>query len=127
MAEILVGAIGKGRWKVPDTRLLKQVFGEQPQQPNFYSIEYMRIENRHWLDVAAQAPTLCGHPDELVPPGDIDPALSVLIGDLGYDQPFALDFRTSRVEPRVIYASVRSGRWITVAPRIDHLLLQLGL
>ncbi|MBF6136256.1 hypothetical protein IU501_25045 [Nocardia otitidiscaviarum] len=127
LPKTLVGAIAEGRWKAPDTRLLKQVFGEEPQQPNFYSLEYMRTENRHWIDVAAQAPTLCGHPDESTPPGDIDPALSVLIGDLGYDQPFALDFRTSRVEPRVIYASLQSGRWITVAPQIEHLLRQLGL
>jgi hypothetical protein len=55
----------------------------------------------------------------------IDPALAVLIGDLGADMPIALDFRTSRTRPRVLYFG--ADGWREVAPDIDTLLRRLGL
>jgi hypothetical protein len=53
--------------------------------------------------------------------------MSILIGDLGNDMPFALDFRPSRATPRVIYLTLETGRWITVAPTVELLLDRLGL
>ncbi|WP_063059525.1 hypothetical protein [Nocardia sienata] len=124
----LSAAITEQRWIVPaDAAALERVFTERPEEPNFYTFEYMQFENSKWPALAARSPRLCGTPDESTPPGDIDPELSVLIGDLGYDMPFALDYRTSMTEPRVLYASPESGRWVTVATRIEELLAELGL
>ena len=124
----LCAAIEDGRWAPPgDEHLLAQVFAENPQEPSFYTLDYMKAENHRWPDVESRLPMYLGSPDEAAPPGDIDPATSILIGDLGYDMPFALDFRPSRDEPRVIYLTLQRGRWITVAPTVEALLTRLGL
>jgi len=128
LPDALRSAIEEERWVPPaDRLLLARVFGEKPQGAKFYTLEYMAIENRRWPAVESRLPIYVGSPDESVPPGDIDPRMSVLIGDLGYDMPFALDFRPSRTEPRVIYLTLETGRWITVALTIEALLDRLGL
>lgn len=54
------------------------------------------------------------------------PARSLLIGDLGPDQPFALDHRPTG-PPRVVYLRCDDQpRWVTVAPTIESLLDALG-
>ncbi|HEX7131805.1 MAG TPA: hypothetical protein VF228_04485 [Iamia sp.] len=57
------------------------------------------------------------------PPDDIDPRCSVLIGELGYDRPFALDLR--------IGAAIRfmtiGGRWRPIAESFPALLIALGI
>ena len=55
----------------------------------------------------------------------IDPALAVLIGDLGADMPIVLDYRATERRPRVIYFA--SEGWREVAPDIATLLGRLGL
>ncbi|MGI5232756.1 hypothetical protein [Actinoallomurus sp. CA-142502] len=65
--------------------------------------------------------------DRAATPGDIDPRRSVLIGDLGHEMPFALDFRTSWGRPRVVYLTIGTDRWIPVAPDAEVLLDRLGL
>ncbi|MCX4095122.1 SMI1/KNR4 family protein [Nocardia sp. alder85J] len=124
----LTAAIEAGRWVAPsDAALLERVFAEPPEDPSFYTLEYMRFENGRWLENAVRSPELCGEPDNAAPPGDIDPGRSVLIGDLGCDMSFALDFRISDAAPQVIFLTPSTGRWITVAPRIEDLLVRLGL
>jgi hypothetical protein len=128
LPDALRSAIEEDRWAPPaDHLLLTRVFGEEPQGASFYTVEYMRSENRRWPEVESRLPIYLGSPDESAPPGDIDPRMSVLIGDLGYDMPFALDFRPSRVAPRIVYLTLETGRWITVAPTIEALLDRLGL
>jgi hypothetical protein len=128
LPEALCSAIEEGRWAPPGDELqLAQVFTEKPQEPSFYTLEYMKAENHRWPGVESRLPMYLGSPDEASPPGDIDPTMSILIGDLGYDMPFALDFRPSRAEPRVIYLTLQNGRWITVAPTIEVFLTRLGL
>ena len=67
-----------------------------------------------------------GRPDPANPPGDIDPQMSLLLGDLGPDQPFALDFRRSMDTPSVVYLD-KKMRWVEVAPTIEALIAELGL
>jgi hypothetical protein len=65
-----------------------------------------------------------GTSDPEHPPGDIDPKLTVLIADqgVGEDSPYALDYRVSFEQPRVVLYTwqLASGdvgnRWIEVAP-----------
>jgi hypothetical protein len=115
-----------GRWQPPaDRALLEATFRDHPVQPCFYGLEDIAFENRHWP--SQQTDVFLGTPDSGAPPGDIDPTRSVLIGDLGPDQPFALDYRRSGT-PLVVYlrGSVEP-RWITIASSIDQLIEALDL
>ncbi|GLY91490.1 hypothetical protein [Actinoallomurus iriomotensis] len=123
----LCAAIEDRRWAPPADELLTRVFGDRPQGPRFYSLDHMRFENHRWPEVGSGLPAYLGSPDAAAPPGDIDPRRSVLIGDLGHEMPFALDFRTSWDRPRVVYLTIGTDRWITVAPDAEVLLDRLGL
>jgi hypothetical protein len=74
-----------------------------------------------------------GSPDPVKAPGDIDPELSVLIGDLGigYDQPIALDYRSSMEDPAVLTFewsdTARDNRWVKVAINIREFADLIGL
>ncbi len=73
-----------------------------------------------------------GAPDDDHPPGDIDPKLSVLVGDLGHgsDQPIALDYRLSMDQPRVLtldYTRSHQTRWVEIAPNIRTFAELMGL
>lgn len=122
----LVTAIRNDAWTNFDAATLSQVFKADPEDPCFYTLELMQLENENWPIFAKRIPGLCGNPDISRPPGDIDPLLSLLIGDLGPDLPFALDFRTSLLSPRVLFTPT-AGRWVTIAPRIEDLLIGLGV
>ena len=127
--QILVAMIHEGRWVVPDDpRLLTSVFGEDPQQPTFYQLNGIERENRAWhseMDPETRE-WYVGLKSVGKPPGDIDPVRSLLIGDLGPDQPFALDYRTSATAPSVIYLTSRNG-WVEIAPNIEVLLQLLKI
>jgi hypothetical protein len=91
----------------------------------------MLFENKHWIERTHKY--FAGEPDSAHPPGDIDPARAVLIGDLGNgaDQPIALDYRTSTQEPRVLKFCWRldgtKNRWVEIAPGIESFAKLLGL
>ena len=126
LPDALLSVIEQGRWAAPaDHELLERVFSDKPDDPSFYPLDHMRLENRLWLEAEARKPTYTGTPDASTPPGDIDLTKAVLIGDLGYDMPFALDYRPER--PRVVYYNFDLRRWTTVAPTIEDLLTRLGL
>ncbi|MDR7325256.1 MULTISPECIES: SMI1/KNR4 family protein [Catenuloplanes] len=104
------------------------VFRDRPAQPAFYGTSGMTGETAYWHaesdpDTIAQ---YVGRADPKDPPGDIDPSKSILIGDLGPDQPIALDYRTGQERPPVVYLTTYGG-WIQVAPDIESLLERLGL
>ncbi|MBF9128554.1 hypothetical protein I0C86_06055 [Plantactinospora sp. S1510] len=52
--------------------------------------------------------------------------MSLLLGDLGSDQPFALDFRRSVDTPSVVYLDSKM-RWVEVAPTIEAFITELDL
>jgi uncharacterized protein (TIGR02996 family) len=128
----LVTLLAAGRWEsASDLYLLGSPWGGVYA----YSQGLIRAETsnvcRHlgWL----------GSADAAHPPGDVHPGLTVLIADqgIGSDQPFALDYRESFGEPRVVlyqwYArtsGARSGddpghRWVEVAPDFATFFRQL--
>ncbi len=96
-----------------------------------YDLGMMLFENQHWLGEKSRM--FLGTADAAKPPGDIDPTLSVLVGDLGNgsDQPIALDYRCSRESPRVLTlewsASADNNRWIEIAPHIMAFVTLIGL
>jgi hypothetical protein len=123
----LVEALGSGRWRLPaDPGRLVAVFAHQPNHPSFYGLEQMRRENAGWLRETYLG--YFGSADSQRPPGDLHPQHSVLIGDLGPDVPFALDYRTAPV-PRVVFLTDEDehSRWVQVASSIDELIASLGL
>ncbi len=121
LPEALLAAMREGRWAPPDSAVLAKVFGEQPEEPSFYTLDQMEFENRHWL--ARTGPMFLGTPDAAQPPGDLEPRSSLIVGDLGPDMPFALDYRPA-VGPTVVYRKA-DGKWVMVAPSIDQLLARL--
>lgn len=73
-------------------------------------------------------PVYLGTANDELPPGDIDPRRSVLIGDLGHDRPFALDYRDSSEQPSVVLlASTQKAGWVRIADSTEELLAKLGL
>lgn len=98
--------------------ILEQVFGEPPDSTwKFYdegeireiTEEWHLEDDSQWFGVA---------PDDLVA------TQSVLIGELGYDRPFALDFRHEH--PVVRFMTVE-GRWVQIADSASSLLNALGI
>ena len=98
----LVEAIRAGRWKAPsDDELLRTVFRDTPDWPDFFTIAAMGPQNRNFQSLTSAAL------EEWVPgSGDglgVEPSLAVIIGSLGADMPIALDYRVTWDNPRVIY------------------------
>jgi hypothetical protein len=136
----LLALIEAGRWRCPaDLSRVDRLFPDRGEL-KLYTLDYMPFENhhwllhsedRHWLD--RYGPMFLGSPDPVKAPGDIDPKLSVLIGDLGigYDQPIALDYRTSREDPPVLTLewsdSPRDNQWVKLAIDIREFAELVGL
>ena len=119
----LVDLLARGRWGSFPRRGSVSPWGDVEA----YSQQSMQLET----------PNVCyglkwlGKPDTERPPGDVDPKLTVLIADLGVgsDEPFALDYRASFEQPRVLLyrwradfdptfppGGVEGNRWVEVAP-----------
>jgi hypothetical protein len=118
-------AMDEHRWRCPAESVLRRVFREKPVRARLYDLPAMREENRGWRD--EKDPAFFGHLDDKKPPGDIDPARSLILGMLGPHMPFALDYRVTLEEPRVLYLHSGGDRWITIACGIDQLLARLHL
>ncbi|MDC0722428.1 hypothetical protein [Nannocystis bainbridge] len=121
----LTRAIGERRWRRPAVEALRRVFRESPVRVQLYDLEAMQAANQRWL--AEKDPAYLGHSDDKKPPGNIDPATSLLLGHLGPHMPFALDYRVSGERPRVLYLHSGGDQWITVAGDIEQLLARLQL
>lgn len=128
----LVEAIHSGRWTAPPIDKLEATFplatvaGEPIQHPAFFDLDGLQRENEGWNDETLAS--YLGKKSDEVQPGDIDPAQSVVIADLGPDRLIALDYRTSDEKPRVVYLTGNEQpRWVEAAPDIETLLDDLGL
>ncbi|MCY1057348.1 hypothetical protein [Nannocystis sp. SCPEA4] len=121
----LTRAIAERRWRPPSLDLLRRVFRESPVAVRLYDLEAMRAANLRWLE--EKDPAYFGHLDDKKPPGDIDPARSLLLGILGPHMPFALDYRVAGDRPRVLYLHSGGDRWITIAGDVEQLLARLRL
>lgn len=121
----LLCAIREHRWRCPSPLTLRRVFREDPVKAQLYDLVAMRDANERWL--RETDPAFFGHRDDRVPPGDIDNARSLLLGTLGPELPFALDYRASMDSPSVLYLHSGGDRWITIARHVEHLLSRLRL
>ena len=122
--QTLVAAIASGRWRVPETSKLIDVFADEPQLPEFYDLASIERQNASWH--AFELGDVWGH----VSDGSIgvDPKRSLVIADLGPDMPIALDYRISSSSPSVIYLRYQATPvWTLVADSIDDVLARLNL
>ncbi len=121
----LVRAIETHRWRRPTALALQRVFREKPSGAVFLDLAGMLERNATWR--SETNPAYFGHADDRSPPGDIDPRCSLVIGEIGTELPFALDYRGNPDAPSVVYLHSGGDRWITVARRVEDLLSRLGL
>ena len=124
LPESLLHAIDGGRWKPPgDVQLLREVFADEPDWPQFYDVATMVRQNQKFQKKSAS------ELEDQVPGSSlglgIEPGLAVLIGSLGADMPIALDYRSERENPRVIYLA--EDGWHEVAPTFEELGRRLSL
>ena len=139
LPNIIVDLIQCNRWKMPnDPTLLCELFDDfaspcESSGPTLYTLTQMESETAQWLSFARANSALSGVPDQNKSPGDIDPSRTVLIGDIGigFDQPFAIDYRTSSTNPCVIHfispAGQTENRWVMIAPTIESFINTLKL
>jgi len=128
LPEEIVAAIGRGEWKLPaDSPAVAALFTEQPTPAaRLYEPGLMAAETAAWRAAPPEQQKLYGGPGA---PADgyltVDPQSAVLIGDLGYDLPIALDYSISAGRPRVLYLPSRAPGWIEVAADAADFLRRL--
>jgi hypothetical protein len=122
----LVAVIQAGKWCPPtDPQVYIDTFGELPDCPLFYDLDEMSRQNGSWQNSSVEEEF--GYPVEGRSVG-IDPARSVLIGDLCPDMPIALDFRNSENSPSVLYRTQRGIIvWVRIADSVGGLLERLKI
>ena len=125
----LVAALENGVWQTPRTPTVWQSLfpHTKARHAKLYSLKMIQSENASWPNESR--PFYVGRADEHRPPGDIDPAKSLLIADLGPDKMIALDYRESSSRPSVLYITDDpdgSTRWIEFTD-IETFIRALGL
>lgn len=99
-----------------EPEIVEAVFGEAPDSSwRFYAFDEVVGMTADWHE--EEDPAWFG-----VEPEAIAPAMSVLIGELGYDRPFALDYRMH--VPCVRFMKI-DGRWPVVATSLTDLMERL--
>jgi hypothetical protein len=98
--------------------VVEAAFGEAADSLwRFYGLDELRVHTEDWRRL--DDPSWFG-----VAPDDIDPAQAVLIGELGYERPFALDYRSGCPVVRLMTVD---DRWVEVAESPAALLDALGI
>jgi hypothetical protein len=125
----LVAALANGRWRTPqnDGRWYTLFPPSEVVRPRLYDERRMRNENADW---AKETDAMyLGASDGPYRPGAIDPHRSLLIAELQYDAPLALDYRASPSNPSVVYMIpyVDGFRWTVVALDIESFMRALSL
>jgi hypothetical protein len=125
LPEEIVSAITRGEWKFPrDDSVMARIFTEVPTSAaRLYSVDLMVTENAAWRASPPEQQKLYGGPGSQTEGYlAIDPQSSLLVGDLGYDMPVALDYSVSPGRPRVVYLPSRAPGWIEVARDVPEFL-----
>ncbi|WP_405554807.1 hypothetical protein OHV08_12640 [Streptomyces canus] len=110
-----------------DSPRVEEVFGQPPVHPRFYSIPGIAEGTKWWREELDEETLECyfGTSGERSSPGYISRTKAVMIGDLGPDLPFALDYRNSLTDPGVVFLG-EEGAWRKVAEDVCDLLLMLS-
>jgi hypothetical protein len=104
----LMAALGDGTWAATGKHW-KAVFpADEIVLPKLYSRRLMQLCNGTWS--TETHPAFVGVADGRATPGYLDPARSLLIGELQGDAMIALDYRGDDDAPSVAYLNLE-GRW----------------
>ncbi|MFJ3927229.1 hypothetical protein [Streptomyces sp. NPDC090022] len=102
----LVKSIQEEAWmNLADSPRIEEVFGQAPVHPRFYSIAGIRGATQWWREELDEETLECyfGTSADPAPPGHMSRTTTVIIGDLGPDLPFLLDYRGSLANPSVAF------------------------
>lgn len=126
--ELLLKVIRDKDWKKGLSDNWENIFPEKHGQIYLYDERLIETETEQFL-IDLQDETITnsgfnwlGKQSEEFKPGDIDPNKILLIGDLGVDRPFCLDYRIN--EPRVLYLTGEEY-WIEIAKDLDSFFTDL--
>jgi hypothetical protein len=126
--EEIVDAISRGEWKLPaDEAAITRLFSEPPTaSARLYPLGLMASETAAWRAAPPEQHRLYGGPGSRVEGYlTVDPRSSLLIGDLGFDMPVALDYSVPAASPRIVYLPSRATGWIVVARDAGEFLRQI--
>ncbi|MCX5213742.1 SMI1/KNR4 family protein [Kitasatospora sp. NBC_00240] len=106
---------------------LRETFGQAPVQPRFYSTAGIVATTKWWREDLDDETMECyfGTSEEFSAPEYMSRMKTVIIGSIGPDLLFALDYRDSFADPRVVFLG-EEGAWRTVSNSFSDLLLMLG-
>ncbi|GGL74855.1 hypothetical protein GCM10010129_18280 [Streptomyces fumigatiscleroticus] len=127
LPDCLVTSIRDRSWMdLAGSPRVEQVFGQAPVKPRFYSIAGITEATRWWRDELDEETLRCyfGTSAESAIPGHMSRMKTVIVGDLGPDLPFVLDYRDSPVDPSVAFLG-EEGAWRKISDNICDLLLML--
>ena len=122
----LADALRAGLWTPPtESSRLVEVFGEAPSSPEFYVFSGMVNETLHLRKMPPDERVWYEEVADVEEAGSISLDECILIGDLGPERPFALNYHRNRSNPEVFFFA-RPG-WKRIAADFDKLLQSLGL
>ncbi|WP_147481230.1 hypothetical protein [Streptomyces shenzhenensis] len=106
---------------------IEEVFGQTPVRPRFYSTSGITAATKWWRNELDEETLQCylGTSEECATPGNISRMKTVIIGDLGPDLPFVLDYRDSLADPSVAFLG-EGDAWRRVSENVCDLLAMLG-
>lgn len=105
---------------------IEAVFGRAPVRPGFHSISGMTGMTKWWREELDDETLQCyfGTSEVFVEPGYISRMKTVIIGNLGPDLPFVLDYRESFVDPSVAFLG-EGDSWQKISKSVCDLILAL--
>jgi hypothetical protein len=123
----LIEALQDGRWcGRPDPTHLSKSLGISAPLPLLYDLAGIEGTNRHWVSERRQV--YVGVPSESPVPGDMDPELSLLIGELEPDVMIALDYRSNPPSVAICLPDAPlMSPWTAVAVSIEEFLDRAAL
>ncbi|MFD8967821.1 hypothetical protein ACFV0C_22975 [Streptomyces sp. NPDC059568] len=127
LPDCLVESIRDRSWMdLANSPKIEEVFGQAPVRPGFHSISSMIGMTKWWREELDEE-TLqdyFGTSEECVVPGYMSRMTTVIIGNLGPDLPFALDYRDSSGDPSVAFLG-EGDSWQRISDNICDFLLAL--
>jgi hypothetical protein len=102
-------------------RLKMLLKATETPMPELYSLDGIRNENQLWT--SEHVHFYLGKESATYSPGNVDPKLTVIIGQAEPDSPIVLDYRVS--PPRVLYFGDH-GYWIELCPNYESLIAAIG-
>jgi hypothetical protein len=116
LPSLMMASIDDGTWDVKGKDWHAVFPAAEVQYPMFYSLDLMRRANATWLHETRSM--FLGIENGIATPGILEPALSVLIGEIDSDSMIALDYRNVDQGPSVAFLNM-DGQWVVVAENFN--------